>query len=72
MNEKGIKEYLTFLRLILTSALAFLAGCFAYLVNNIRTESPLILNLDTLAIITLVGIILYTGAEIKFYINKLY
>lgn len=65
-----IKEKISYLKLLLTTAFAFIAGCIAWLFNNINSLSNLI-YLDMMAILALAGLILVLLFEIKFNINKL-
>ena len=71
MNKKAIEENLTFLRLILATAFAFLAGAVAYLVNNLTIKPLFLLYFDEFLIIILIAVIIYTTSEIKLNINKL-
>ena len=65
-----IKEKIGYLKLLLTTAFAFIAGCIAWLFNNINSFSDLI-YFDVAIIIILAGIILVLLFEIGFNINKL-
>jgi len=59
-----LKEKIAYLKLWLTTSLAFLAGCMAWLFNHIDTSNRIILNIDAVAIIVLLCIIQYLGYEL--------
>jgi uncharacterized membrane protein YdcZ (DUF606 family) len=71
MNEKYLIEKINFLKLILTTAFAFLAGCVAWLMNHINTTQKELLYIDALAIFFLTGLIQVLIYEIHSKIKKL-
>lgn len=68
MNKDSIKEKISFLKLILTTCFAFLAGSTAWLINN--TNHPVV-YFDVFLIIVLIALTQYCIAEILTDIKKL-
>jgi len=66
-----IKEKIAYLKLWLTTSLAFLAGCMSWIFNNINTGNRNVLYYDAVAIIILIGLIQYLGYEIHRIIKNM-
>ncbi|OGI00086.1 MAG: hypothetical protein A2104_05050 [Candidatus Melainabacteria bacterium GWF2_32_7] len=66
-----IKEKIAYLKLWLTTSLAFLAGGMSWIFNNINTGNRNVLYYDAVAIIILIGLIQYLGYEIHRIIKNM-
>jgi len=71
MNKDCLKEKINFLKLILTTAFVFLAGCISWLVNHVEIVNKFILYIDASLVIILIGLIQALILEIYLKIKKL-
>ena len=71
MNKDCLKEKINFLKLILTTAFAFLAGCTSWYINHVGIANRGILYIDAGFILILICTVQVLIYEIHLRIKKL-